>query len=190
MMLFLWRGLRKARSLAGGWFTVAMLRSQGATLRGRPRFLSSTYVRYPKAVSIGSNCLIGRDVVIGSEAKGSRLTIGDSVQINDRVQLDHTGDLVIGDRVLISSEVIVSTHSHGHDPRSVPAPYPKVIADGAWIGMRAIILPSCRRIGEGAIVAAASVVTHDVPDYVIVAGNPARVIGPVGSGEAEIHEAG
>ena len=94
MMLFLWRGFRKARSLAGGWFTVAMLRSQGATLRGRSRFLSSTYVRYPKAVSIGSNCLIGRDVVIGSEAKGSRLTIGDGVQINDRVQLDHTGDLV------------------------------------------------------------------------------------------------
>lgn len=50
-----------------------------------------------------------------------------------------------------------------------------VIEDGAWIGMRAIILPGIR-IGEGAIVATGAVVTKDVEPYAIVAGNPAKVV--------------
>lgn len=49
------------------------------------------------------------------------------------------------------------------------------IEDGAWIGARAILLPGCRRVGRGAIVAAGAVVTRDVPDYALVAGNPATV---------------
>jgi maltose O-acetyltransferase len=51
-----------------------------------------------------------------------------------------------------------------------------VVEDWAWIGERAIILPG-RHIGKGAIVGAGSVVTHDVPAYEIVGGNPARSIG-------------
>lgn len=54
---------------------------------------------------------------------------------------------------------------------------PCVIESDAWIGANAIILPGCRRIGYGAIVGAGSIVTRDVPDFTIVAGNPARQIG-------------
>jgi acetyltransferase-like isoleucine patch superfamily enzyme len=50
------------------------------------------------------------------------------------------------------------------------------IGADAWIGAHAIILPGCRRIGRGAAVAAGAVVTRDVPDYALVAGNPARVV--------------
>ena len=53
---------------------------------------------------------------------------------------------------------------------------PLIVADDAWIGARALILPGCARIGRGAVVAAGAVVTRDVPDYAVVAGNPARVI--------------
>jgi virginiamycin A acetyltransferase len=50
------------------------------------------------------------------------------------------------------------------------------IEHDAWIGERAIITPSCRRIGLGAVVGAGSVVTKDVPDFAIVAGNPAKIL--------------
>lgn len=52
-----------------------------------------------------------------------------------------------------------------------------VIGDDAWIGANVTILPGCTRIGVGAVVGAGSVVTKDVPDFTIVAGNPAKTIG-------------
>lgn len=50
------------------------------------------------------------------------------------------------------------------------------IGHDAWIGARVFITASCRRIGVGAVVGACSVVTKDVDDFAIVAGNPARLI--------------
>jgi virginiamycin A acetyltransferase len=50
-----------------------------------------------------------------------------------------------------------------------------VVGHDVWIGMEALVLPGLR-IGHGAVVAARSVVTQDVPDYAIVAGNPARIV--------------
>src|ERR1700758_1601205 len=49
------------------------------------------------------------------------------------------------------------------------------IGHDVWIGHGAIVLPG-RRIGTGAVVAAGAIVTNDIPDYTIVAGNPARAI--------------
>ena len=50
-----------------------------------------------------------------------------------------------------------------------------VIGDGAWIGMRAMLMPGVR-VGEGAVIAAGSIVTGDVAPYEVVGGNPARRI--------------
>ena len=51
-----------------------------------------------------------------------------------------------------------------------------LIDDGVWIASNAIVLPGGAKIGEGAVVAAGSVVTIDVAPWVIVAGNPAKEI--------------
>ncbi len=51
---------------------------------------------------------------------------------------------------------------------------PLIIGNDVWIGSRTTILPGCRRIGDGAIIGANSVVTKDVDDFAIVAGNPAK----------------
>lgn len=53
---------------------------------------------------------------------------------------------------------------------------PLEIGNDAWIGYGAIITPRCRRIGHGAVVGAGAVVTSDVDDFAIVAGNPAKLI--------------
>lgn len=53
---------------------------------------------------------------------------------------------------------------------------PLTIGHDVWIADRVTILPGCRRIGNGAVIAAGAVVTHDVPSYALVAGVPARRI--------------
>jgi acetyltransferase-like isoleucine patch superfamily enzyme len=50
------------------------------------------------------------------------------------------------------------------------------ISDDVWIGANAVLLPGCGRIGRGAVIGAGAVVTRDVPDYAVAAGNPARII--------------
>jgi len=50
------------------------------------------------------------------------------------------------------------------------------IGNGVWMGNNVIILPGCKQIGDQAIIGAGSVVTHNVPPYAVVAGNPARLI--------------
>lgn len=53
---------------------------------------------------------------------------------------------------------------------------PLEICEDVWIGARAIVLPGCKKIGAHSIIGAGAVVTHDVPDYAIVGGNPAKII--------------
>ena len=50
------------------------------------------------------------------------------------------------------------------------------IGNDVWIGVNAIITSSCKTIGDGAVIGAGSVVTHNVEPYAVVAGNPAKVI--------------
>jgi virginiamycin A acetyltransferase len=51
-----------------------------------------------------------------------------------------------------------------------------VIGNDVWVGRNALILPSVKKIGDGAVIGAGSVVTKDVPDFAVVAGNPANII--------------
>ena len=60
-------------------------------------------------------------------------------------------------------------------PEELPYKGDTVVGNDVWIGYRALILPGVR-IGDGAIIAAGSVVTRDVPPYTVVGGNPARPI--------------
>ena len=60
-------------------------------------------------------------------------------------------------------------------PQFIDTYKPIVICDYAWIGMRATILGGVT-IGEGAVVMAGAVITHDVPPYAVVGGVPAKVI--------------
>jgi acetyltransferase-like isoleucine patch superfamily enzyme len=136
---------------------------------------------------------------------GGTITVGDYCSIGSRTRIDCRERIEIGDHVLISWEVMMADFDpHSTDPdartreieyshymtwprfvRMAPPSFardgmqfpsrPIVIEDQVWIGARAMIMKGVR-IGRGSIVAARSVVTHDVPPLSIVAGNPAKVV--------------
>ena len=97
--------------------------------------------------------------------------------------------LYIGDYVCIGAEAVIlmgGNHTHRTDwfslypfveniERSYEGKGDTIIADGAWIGMRAMIMPGIH-IGEGAIIASGAIVTKNVEPYSVVAGNPAKVV--------------
>jgi hypothetical protein len=71
---------------------------------------------------------------------------------------------------LLSEGVLIYTQDHGYDPRSLPTCSPLEIGENVWIGARAIVLPSVRKIGNGAIIGAGALVTRDIDvDQVFVA---------------------
>jgi acetyltransferase-like isoleucine patch superfamily enzyme len=91
------------------------------------------------------------------------------------------GRIVIGDYSFLAHEVVLADSCHAVPPDRADVesalPTPTItIGANAWIGARAILLAGAR-IGAGAIIGAAAVVAGPVPDYAIVAGCPARVVG-------------
>ncbi len=107
-----------------------------------------------------------------------RLRIGHRVFVNCGTVIIAVKEVVIGDDVAFAHEVMVmDSNSHGLEGgEHVEAPVR--IGDGTWLGSRAMVLPGVT-IGRRVMVAAGAVVTRDVPDDVLVAGNPARVVRPL-----------
>lgn len=105
------------------------------------------------------------------------IKIGDDSIIGDHAFLDGRADLTIGSHVDIASGVMIYNSEHDLEKEDFSARVePVEIGDYVFIGPRAIILPGVK-IGKGAIVAAGAVVTKDVPDFTIVGGVPAKMIG-------------
>lgn len=123
---------------------------------------------------------LGKNVVIYGRAEirnPAGLSIGDNTIIGHYAILDARAGLTIGKNVNFSTGVWIWTAQHDpQDPLFGPKDAPVVIKDYAWLSCRTVILPGVT-IGEGAVVAAGAVVTDDVPNYTIVAGVPAKIIG-------------
>ena len=85
--------------------------------------------------------------------------------------------ITIGDNVSISHNVSIVTGGHDLNSRDFVGVFkPIEISNYVWIGLNVTILQGIT-IGKGAVVAAGSVVTKDIPSYAIVAGVPAKIIG-------------
>lgn len=110
---------------------------------------------------------------------GYNIHVGDDFYANfDCVILD-VCEVRIGNNVLLGPGVHIYTATHPleHDLRmsGLEGGKPVIIGDNVWIGGKSIILPGVT-VGNNVVVGAGSVVTRDVPDNVLIAGNPARVI--------------
>lgn len=120
----------------------------------------------------GSN-LNMRQYLLGAK----NLSVGSFTHINPGCLLDCRAGLVIGDSVSISHRVMLVTGGHDvQSPDFRQSDAPICIGNYVWIGAGAIVLKGVS-IGDGAVVAAGAVVTHDVPAFSVVAGVPAKVIG-------------
>lgn len=107
----------------------------------------------------------------------SGVSVGEDSIVGDRAFLDGRASLKIGNHVDIASEVMIYNSEHDINDEYFRATEELVtIGDYVFIGPRVIILPGVT-IGKGAVVAAGAVVAKVVPDFAIVAGVPAKVIG-------------
>lgn len=104
-----------------------------------------------------------------------RVKIGRNVFINTNALMMGRGGITIEDDVLIAANVSLISNNHDMYERQVLLCKEVVVRKGAWIGAGATILPGVT-VGKYAVVGAASVVTHDVPDYAVVVGSPAKVV--------------
>jgi maltose O-acetyltransferase len=125
----------------------------------------------------------GLPELTGESRLGPNLVLGEGCTIEWGCVFELGERLTIGDRVSFGPEVMVLTTSHELGPREHRAGprfrKPVVVANGASVGARSIILPGVT-IGEGAEVLAGSVVNKDVAPHTRVGGLPAKVLGPAG----------
>jgi maltose O-acetyltransferase len=133
-----------------------------------------------KWIFVAAGGKIGSGSVIHMSARyfqPSGIEIGSDTIIGYRAFLDGRDALIIGNHVDIASEVMIYNSEHDiNSPDFVATTGAVEIGDYAFIGPRVIILPGVK-IGRGAIIAAGAVVTKDVPEFAIVGGVPAKVIG-------------
>lgn len=105
------------------------------------------------------------------------LRIGEDSIIGSGIFIDGRAKVSIGNHVDIASEVMIYNSEHDINSEDFKAILEEVvIGDYVFIGPRVIILPGIS-IGKGVVIAAGAVVTKDVPDFAIVGGVPAQIIG-------------
>jgi lipopolysaccharide O-acetyltransferase len=155
----------------------------GIRVRGgkRAKFRLTGSIKNGKNVFIGNDFFAGKDFRLHCQ-NGSTMKIGNDCAMMDRCYISAAGKVIIGDKVLMGSDVMIIDNNHGTNAADVRS-YAKqpikrsevIIGNECWIGEKACILPGVH-IGNRCIIGAGSVVTKDVPEYCMVAGNPAKVI--------------
>ena len=131
------------------------------TMPGAPDFQflhPGLIINFPENVKLGNNLICNRNVSITAR---SGVTLGNDVMLGPNVVINDSNHQFIDRDTPITKQ--------GHTAKEI------VIEDDVWIASNSVILKGVH-IGKGAVVAAGSVVTKDVPPYAVVAGVPARRI--------------
>jgi UDP-2-acetamido-3-amino-2,3-dideoxy-glucuronate N-acetyltransferase len=139
---------------------------------------------------LGDDCIVGRGAYVGPG-----VAIGNHVKLQNYALVYEPARLE--DNVFIGPAAVLTNDLY---PRSVdvsgklkrPEDWDAdgvVVKEGAALGARAVVIAG-RTIGRWALIAAGAVVTHDVPDFALMAGTPARRIGWVGHAGARLEEYG
>lgn len=146
----------------------------------------------PDGISIGDNFSGGCDIALWSwnavNIKGDdcKLIIKNNVSITDRCVISAANRIEIGNGCLLGRDTFITDNSHGENisinelnisphERNIFSKGTVIIGDNVWTGKNVCIMPNVK-IGNGAIIGANSVVTHNIPPYSVAVGSPAKVI--------------
>lgn len=120
-------------------------------------------------------------LAVSSNRTDSRLVIKDKVRIGRFSEIYALQSIILEDGVIAAENVYISDNTHAYNDinrfirdQEVRYTGEVVIGSGTWIG-RNVCIVSCR-IGKNCIIGAYSFVKHDIPDYCVVVGNPARIV--------------
>lgn len=155
------------------------------------------FIRFPhqligtQYISIGKGSEIYNGIILTAWDRFNNQTftplirIGENTKINEHNHISACNSIKIGNNVLTGRYVYISDNSHGATVsdqldmhplnRPLVSKGPVVIGDNVWIGEHACVLSGVT-IGNGAIIAANAVVTHDIPAYALAGGVPAKII--------------
>lgn len=144
-----------------------------------------------KYASIGNSCSIGKGVVleIYDNYRGQKFhpefSMGSNSNIGEYGHVSCINKIKIGDNVRMGRKVFISDNVHGASQfelldvapnvRPLFSKGPVIIEDCVLIGEMVCIMPGVT-IGKGTIIGANAVVTHDIPPYCVVGGNPAKIL--------------
>lgn len=113
---------------------------------------------------------------------GWNIEVGENFYANYNLTVLDVGKVTIGENVFLAPNVSLYTAGHPLHPDSRNSGYeygiPITIGDNVWIGGNAIVLPGVT-IGNNSVIGAGSIVSRDIPEWVVAAGNPCRVIRPI-----------
>ena len=171
-------GIGIFRMIYSRWYSFVWLLRKGSVVR-KPK-----HVNYGNMVDIGcssidSGCRL--DCYPTEKCPRPTIIIGNKTMISFNFTALSAGKLTIGDNCLFASDVFISTEDHGMIPggeKYIEQPLTSkdvTIENNCWIGEKVCILAGVH-VGQWSIIGSGAVVTHDVPEYSIAVGNPARVI--------------
>ncbi len=148
-------------------------------------FIGANNIRIGDNFSMGKFGKIQAWVTYGKSSYNPSIVIGNNVSIMEMCHISCINYIQIGDGCLLGTNVFITDNYHGQTDKSdcnlppirkeLYTKGPVIICENVWIGRNVCVMPNVT-IGEGAIIGANSVVTHDIPAFCVAAGTPARVI--------------
>lgn len=141
-----------------------------------------------KYIRIGNNSVIAKGVQLTAAEAGYKpphIYIGDHCLIRAHAHITAINEIYIGDNVLTGTNVLITDNAHGTSTLAAMQTAPSArllhsngavrIEDNVWLGNNVCVMPGVT-VGQGTIIGANSVVTHDIPPYSVAAGIPAKVL--------------
>lgn len=163
-----------ALDLTRGFFRKARFERCGSLLRMEK---GVRIIKKNAHIELGRKVMLYRNVklsVFGTSGDAT-LKIGDNVAIGDRTEIHAGKEITIGANTLISWDCCILDRDYHKLMSDTELLKPVKIGKNVWIGARSLIVKGVT-IGDGAVIAAGSVVTKDVPPKALVGGNPAKII--------------